>query len=65
MFPSMDIHLKQSRQDTVIPPTPWKGKVIIRYIIIFKYIYITKNMISATLVDAFKQHLNAGSTRSR
>ena len=56
----MDIRLKQSRQDTVIPPTPWKGKVIVRYIIIFKYIYITKNMISATLVDAFKQHLNAG-----
>ena len=60
MFPSMDIRLKQSRQDTVIPLTPWKGKVIIRYIIIVKYIHITKNTISAALVDTFKQHLNAG-----
>ena len=62
MFPSMDIRLKQSRQDTV---NHWKVKVIIRHIIIFKYIYIPKNIDKKIFVDAFKQHLNAGSTRSR
>ena len=43
-FASIDIRLKQSRQDTIKPPTSWKGKVIIRnirnivQILFFKYI---------------------------